>query len=245
MLVLTRRIGETIHVGSNVEIKFLSIIGKHAKVGIQAPRTIEILRGELSKEPSDEQLPENDRNQRRQGSRFAVLLVEDNPVHAKIISRILSKTAAAEVAVASSGEEAVERLCNADQADGSYSVPSLIMLDLRLPGMSGLDVLVRIKSDRQLRRTPVVILSSSDEPLDIERCFDAGANAFVTKSPNHDEFCASLNRIAGFWGSECQVAEKPRFELNGRLARETRLERTDREALQSRAKGIAPNTNVS
>ena len=147
--------------------------------------------------------------QRRQGSRFAVLLVEDDPMHAKIISRILSKTAATEVAVASSGEEAVERLCNAFQADGSGSVPSLIVLDLRLPGMSGLDVLVKIKSDRQLRRTPVVILSSSDEPLDIERCFDAGANAFVTKSPNHDEFCASLSRIADFWGSECQVAKKP------------------------------------
>jgi len=209
MLVLTRRIGETIHVGSNVEIKFLSISGNHAKVGIQAPRTIQILRGELSKQPSDEQLPEDDRNQRRQGSRFAVLLVEDDPVHAKIISRILSKTAAADVAVASSGEEAVERLCSAFQADGSDSMPNLIVLDLRLPGMSGLDVLVRIKSDRQLRRTPVVILSSSDEPFDIERCFDAGANAFVTKSPNHDEFCASLSRIADFWGSESQVAKKP------------------------------------
>ena len=209
MLVLSRRIGESIHVGSDVEIKFLSVRGKHAKVGIQAPPTIEILRGELAKQPSDEQLPEDDRKQRHQGARFAVLLVEDDPLHAKIISRILSKTAAAEVAVASSGEEAVERLCNADQADGSDSVPSLIMLDLRLPGMSGLDVLVRIKSERQLRRTPVVILSSSDEPLDIERCFDAGANAFVTKSPNHDEFCTSLSRIAGFWGSECQLAEKP------------------------------------
>src|SRR3989337_1369544 len=126
MLVLTRRIGETIHVGSNVEIKFLSISGNHAKVGIQAPRTIEILRGELSKQPSDEQLPEDDRNQRRQGSRFAVLLVEDDAVHAKIISRILSKTAGTDVAVASSGEEAVKRLCNADQTDGSDSVPNLI-----------------------------------------------------------------------------------------------------------------------
>ena len=211
MLVLTRRIGETIRVGSNVEIKFLSVSGKHAKVGIQAPRTIEILRGELSKWPSDEQFPEDNQNQRRRGSRFAVLLVEDDPAHAKIISRILSKIAAADVAVASSGEEAVERLCHADQADGSDSVANLIVLDLSLPGMSGLDVLVRIKSDRQLRRTPVVILSASDEPLDIERCFDAGANAFVTKSPNHDEFCASLSRIAGFWGSECHVAKKPSF----------------------------------
>ena len=208
MLVLTRRIGESIHVGSNVEIKFLSVRGKHAKVGIQAPRTIEVLRGELSKQPSYEQLSEDDRTERRPGPRFPVLLVEDDPVHAKIISRILAKTAAADVAVACSGEEAVERLCHADQADGSDSVPSLIVLDLRLPGMSGLDVLVRIKSDRQLRRTPVVILSASDEPLDIERCFDAGANAFVTKSPNHHEFCASLSRIAGFWGSECQVAEQ-------------------------------------
>ena len=211
MLVITRRIGESIHVGSNVEIKFLSVRGNGAKVGIQAPRTIQILRGELSKQPNDEQLLEDDRNQRRQGSRFAVLLVEDDPVHAKIISRILSKMAAAEVAVASSGEEAVERLWDVDQSHGSDSGPNLIMLDLRLPRMSGLDVLMRIKSDRQLRRTPVVILSASDEPLDIERCFDAGANAFVTKSPSHDEFCASLSRIAGFWGSDCQVAEKSRL----------------------------------
>ena len=58
MLVLTRRIGETIHVGSNVEIKFLSISGNHAKVGIQAPRTIEILRGELSS--STVSVPKND-----------------------------------------------------------------------------------------------------------------------------------------------------------------------------------------
>ena len=209
MLVLTRRIGETIHIGPNVEIKILSISDNRAKVGIQAPRTIEILRGELSREPRDEQLLEDDQVQRRERSGFAVLLVEDDRMHAKIISRILSKEAAAEVAVASSGEAAVERLCSAVQADGSDSVPSLIILDLELPGMSGLDVLVRIKSDRQLRRTPVVILSSSDDPLEIERCFDAGANAFVTKSPNHEEFSASLSRIAGFWGSECQVAKMP------------------------------------
>jgi len=207
MLVLTRRSGESIHVGSDVEIKFLSFHGKRAQVGIQAPRTIRILRGELFEVPIGERLPEEDRNQRGQGSRFAVLLVEDDPLHATIISRILSKTA--EVAVASSGEEAVERLCKAVQAGGFDSRPNLIVLDLRLPGMSGLDVLVRIKSDRQLRRTPVVILSSSDEPLDIERCFDAGANAFVTKSPNHDEFCASLSRIADFWGSQCRVAQHP------------------------------------
>jgi len=206
MLVLTRRSGESIHVGSDVEIKFLSFHGKRAQVGIQAPRTIRILRGELFEVPIGERLPEEDRNQRGQGSRFAVLLVEDDPLHATIISRILSKTA--EVAVASSGEEAVERLCKAVQAGGFDSRPNLIVLDLRLPGMSGLDVLVRIKSDRQLRRTPVVILSSSDESFEIERCFEAGANAFVTKSPNHDEFCASLSRIADFWGSQCQVAKQ-------------------------------------
>ena len=207
MLVLTRRSGESIHVGSDVEIKFLSFHGKRAQVGIQAPRTIRILRGELFEVPIGERLPEEDRNQRGQGSRFAVLLVEDDPLHATIISRILSKTA--EVAVASSGEEAVERLCKAVQAGGFDSRPNLIVLDLRLPGMSGLDVLVRIKSDRQLRRTPVVILSSSDESFEIERCFEAGANAFVTKSPNHDEFCASLSRIADFWGSQCRVAQHP------------------------------------
>ena len=154
------------------------------------------------------QLPKQDQDGRQRESKFAVLLVEDDPVHAKIITRMLQNSGAGDVVVAPSGEAAVRSLWDREKFTTSDPPPNLILLDLRLPGMSGLDVLVRIKSDRQLRRTPVVILSSSNEPFDIERCLDAGANAYVTKSPRHEEFCASLSRIGGFWGSECQVSEE-------------------------------------
>ena len=203
MLVLTRGIGESIHIGPDVELKIIST-GKRVKVGIEAPRTIEIWRGEIFDDLKNEHVPERDQDGPGWKSRFAVLLVEDNPVHAKIITHILRNTAAADVAVTPTGEEAVRSLWNADQVETFDGLPNLILLDLRLPGMSGLDVLVKIKSDRQLRKTPVVILSSSDEPFEIERCLAAGANAFVTKSPNHDEFRAALSRIAGFWGSDCK-----------------------------------------
>jgi carbon storage regulator CsrA len=205
MLVLTRGVGESIHIGPDVELKIIST-GKKIKVGIEAPRTIEIWRGEKS-----ERVPERHQEGQGRKSRFAVLLVEDNPVHAKIITHILRNTFAAEVAVTPTGEEAVRSLWNADEVETFAGLPNLILLDLRLPGMSGLDVLVKIKSDRQLRTTPVVILSSSDEPFEIERCLEAGANAFVTKSPNHDEFRAALSRIAGFWGSDCQTPEAYRL----------------------------------
>jgi len=211
MLVLTRGIGESIHIGPDVELKIISTGSKRVKVGIEAPRTIDIWRGELFHDLRSEHVPERDQDRQGRESRFAVLLVEDNPVHAKIITDILRNTAATDVAVTPTGEEAIESLWNADPVETSDGLPNLILLDLRLPGMSGLDVLVKIKSDRQLRKTPVVILSSSNEPFEIERCLAAGANAFVTKSPNHDEFRASLSRIAGFWGSDCQVSKELRL----------------------------------
>lgn len=207
MLVLTRQIGQSIQVGPDVEIKLLSVDGrKRARVGIEAPQSVNVWRSEL--EGSGEGLPPiQGANRATRTKEFAVLLVEDDPIHARLISRVLTRAAGAKVKVAPTGEAAVGRLFNGKQKDAPRR-PKMILMDLRLPGMSGLDLLARIKSDEKLRRTPVVMLSSSSQPAEIERCLDAGANAFVTKSPNYGELCASLSRIAGFWGAECRLPEE-------------------------------------
>lgn len=208
MLVLTRYIGQSIRVGSDVEIKLLSVDGrKRARVGIEAPQDVNIWRSELAE--AGESTPEMERQGRKKDAKeFAVLLVEDDPIHARLISRVLTRMSAAKVRVAPSGEEAAGTLWNGDREDGFARHPKIILMDLRLPGMSGLDLLARIKSDERLRRTPVVMLSSSSQPAEIERCLDAGANAFVTKSPNYDELCTSLSRIAQFWAGECRLPDE-------------------------------------
>ena len=202
MLVLTRNAGESIHIGPDVEFKIIST-GNRVKIGIEAPPAIRILRGEIR--ARQEQATDGDPQGDRPGSRLAVLIVEDNPVHAKIIAHTLSRQAVSRIAVASSGEEAVQNLWDGNGVDSHVGRPNLVLLDLGLPGMSGLDVLVRIKSDEQLRKTPVVVLSSTQESLEVERCLNAGANAFVTKSPDPAEMRSSLSRIADFWGMECRT----------------------------------------
>jgi carbon storage regulator CsrA len=207
MLVLTRYIGQSIQVGPGVEVKLLSVDGrKRARVGIEAPQDVNIWRTELGE--AGEAPPEMERQGRNADAKeFAVLLVEDDPIHARLISRVLTRTSAAKVRVAPSGEEAAGTLWNGHRDDGPPLRPRMILMDLRLPGMSGLDLLAQIKSDDRLRRTPVVMLSSSSQPAEIERCLDAGANAFVTKSPNYGELCTSLSRIAQFWAGECRLPD--------------------------------------
>lgn len=207
MLVLTRYIGQSIQVGPDVEIKLLSVDGrKRARVGIEAPQDVNIWRTELGEagEASSEMAG---RHGNADAKEFAVLLVEDDPIHARLISRVLTRTSAAKVRVAPSGEEAAATLWNGKREGGPPRHPKMILMDLRLPGMSGLDLLTRIKSDHRLRRTPVVMLSSSSQPAEIERCLDAGANAFVTKSPNYSELSTSLSRIAQFWAGECRLPD--------------------------------------
>ncbi|MCH8830516.1 MAG: response regulator [Planctomycetes bacterium] len=165
---------------------------------------------DVQAEPVDRKHKRSEYARHEQGRRseFSVLLVEDDPGHARLISKALANSSAAKVAVATTGEDAVRTLWQTDEQDEFVCPPKLVLLDLGLPGMSGLDVLVKIKSDRQLRRTPVVMLSASDDPASIERCLNAGANAFVTKSANPDDLRDSLSRIAGFWESESRLPEK-------------------------------------
>ncbi len=110
------------------------------------------------------------------------------------------------VQLRNSGEAAIRALgcCRNGAAGGP--LPDLVLLDLQLPGISGLDVLRLIRSTPALRALPVVILSCSKRELEIKRCMAASANAFVSKATGYEQFSESVVRIADFWTHARRVA---------------------------------------
>jgi two-component system response regulator len=131
-----------------------------------------------------------------------ILLVEDNPSDEKLAIFALKKTAMdMQVAVARDGADALAYLFGTDEhrdRDVS-STPALILLDLGLPRISGIEVLRRIRQDERTKTIPVVVLSASGEREDIDQCYGLGTNAYVRKPIDFAEFVRAATTIAHFW----------------------------------------------
>ena len=130
-----------------------------------------------------------------------ILLVEDNPDDAELtLFGLRSKAPAVEVDVVHDGVEALDYLgMNGAGAMPPETLPALILLDLKMPRMDGLAVLAALKRHPELRRIPVVMLSSSREPRDIADSYDLGANAYVLKSMELDDFVQAIGAAQKFW----------------------------------------------
>jgi CheY-like chemotaxis protein len=128
-----------------------------------------------------------------------VLLVEDNPGDVRLITEALKDARIhAHISVAPDGVEALALL----RREGKYAtavLPDLILLDLNLPRMNGHEVLTTIKQDENLRRIPVVIVTSSKADQDIAASYDLHANCFVTKPVDLDQFFNVVAAIRDFW----------------------------------------------
>lgn len=128
-----------------------------------------------------------------------ILLVEDNPDDVDLTARALRKFKVAnELVVARDGEEALEYLLG-DAAGNGATLPQLVLLDLKLPRVDGLEVLKRIRAADRTRMLPVVILTSSREEQDIMAGYSLGANSYVRKPVNFDEFVDSVNQLGLYW----------------------------------------------
>jgi two-component system, chemotaxis family, response regulator Rcp1 len=130
------------------------------------------------------------------GSELHLLLVEDNPGDVDLMLEVLRESDALpqhRVTVAVDGVEALERL------RGPGGLPDLVILDLNLPKKDGRSVLREMKSDDRLRQIPVVILSSSGADRDLVEAYDLGANCFVTKPSNLDDYFETVRGIKSFW----------------------------------------------
>ncbi|HEY2083553.1 MAG TPA: response regulator [Verrucomicrobiae bacterium] len=137
---------------------------------------------------------------------FTVLLVEDDLNDIFLVKRAFKMAHLANpLQVVTDGEEATHYLSGRGKyADRSaYPLPKLIVMDIKMPRMSGFDVLEWIKHDGTLRRVPVVIVSSSDRSEDIDRAYELGANAYMIKPVNFRAVEHLFESITHYWGLEC------------------------------------------
>ena len=127
-----------------------------------------------------------------------ILLVEDNPDDQALTTRALKKNKILnEVVMAGDGAEALELLFPAGGGDGLR--PGLILLDLKLPKVDGLEVLRRLRADPRTEIVPVVVLTSSKEQEDVLDSYHSGANGYVRKPVNFADFSEAVSTLGMFW----------------------------------------------
>jgi len=131
-----------------------------------------------------------------------ILLVEDNPDDVELTLRAFKESKLAnEIVVVRDGKEALDYLF----CEGAYagrdpeSAPEVVLLDLKLPKIDGLEVLRRLRADERTRRQPVVVLTSSGEQKDIVTSYDYGANSFIRKPVDYAQFLEAVKHLGLYW----------------------------------------------
>lgn len=131
-----------------------------------------------------------------------ILLVEDNPDDVELTKRALQQNNITnELVVRHDGVEALEYLIQscASPVAGGAGLPAVILLDINLPRMDGLDLLRRIRADERLKLLPVVMLTSSKEDQDILRSYDSGANSYIRKPVEFEQFNDAVHQLGLYW----------------------------------------------
>jgi two-component system, response regulator len=131
-----------------------------------------------------------------------ILLVEDNQSDAELTIRALKKKNLADNLIhVHNGEQAIDFLF----AQGQFHLrditqsPKVVLLDLKMPKLNGVEVLARIRSDGRTAKIPVVILTSSKEDQDVEKCYSLGVNSYVVKPVEFDEFLNVVSEVGVYW----------------------------------------------
>ncbi|HEX7953737.1 MAG TPA: response regulator [Burkholderiales bacterium] len=129
-----------------------------------------------------------------------ILLVEDNPADAELTIRALKKNHLANNLVwVKDGVEALDFIFAADARQNRVNSPKLILLDLKLPKVDGIEVLRAIKTDARTRTLPVVMLTSSQEERDIVESYELGVNSYIVKPVDFDKFLEMVSQVGLYW----------------------------------------------
>jgi two-component system response regulator len=131
-----------------------------------------------------------------------ILLVEDNEDDVRLTKRALQKNSITnKLIVVGDGIAALDYLRAAAEPgdDQARVLPAVILLDLKLPKMDGMEVLRQIREDPKLRRQPVVVLTTSKEDQDILKSYDLGANSYIRKPVDFEQFSAAINQLGLYW----------------------------------------------
>ncbi len=144
------------------------------------------------------------------GKPVSIIMIEDDEGHARLIEKNIRRAGVSnEIIPFANGTDALNYLFG---ADGSGAVSAgrqlLILLDLNLPDMGGVDILDKVKANVHTKRSPVVVLTTTDDSREIQRCYDLGANVYITKPVDYDGFANAIRQL-GLFFSVIQVPETP------------------------------------
>jgi CheY-like chemotaxis protein len=135
-----------------------------------------------------------------------IVMIEDDEGHARLIEKNIRRAGISnDLKHFTDGTSGLEYLFN-DPNGPCQNGPALVLLDLNLPDMSGTEILARIKSDDHMRRTPVVVLTTTDDKQEIQRCYDLGCNVYITKPVNYESFADAIRQL-GLFLSVIQVPD--------------------------------------
>ena len=135
-----------------------------------------------------------------------VIMVEDDPGHARLIEKNIRRAGVNnEIRHFESGTAALRHMFQSEVRDNG---PLLVLLDLNLPDMSGTDILEKLKADEKLKRAPVVVLTTTDDQREIQRCYTLGCNVYITKPVEYETFSQAIRQL-GLFLSIMQVPETP------------------------------------
>jgi two-component system, response regulator len=138
-----------------------------------------------------------------------ILLAEDSPADAEMaMDALVDAHLANPVVHVEDGVDCLDYLCSRGAWEGrDTGDPAVVLLDIKMPRMNGFEVLTKMREDERLRRIPVVILSSSREESDLARSWDLGANAYVIKPVDVDQFFEAVRTLGQFWAVLNQAPE--------------------------------------
>ncbi len=138
----------------------------------------------------------------------SIVMIEDDEGHARLIEKNIRRAGVNnEIVPFANGTDALKYLLGADgSGNASAGRQQLILLDLNLPDMTGIDILEKLKANHHTKRSPVVVLTTTDDAREIQRCYDLGANVYITKPVNYEGFANAIRQL-GLFFSVMQVPE--------------------------------------
>jgi CheY-like chemotaxis protein len=134
------------------------------------------------------------------GEPLVILLAEDDDGHATLVRRNLQRSGVAnEVVRVADGQETLDFVwCTGAYAGRTRNGPLLILLDIKMPRIDGVETLRRLKADPTTHGIPVIMLTTTDDPREIERCYELGCNVYVTKPVEYERFVAAIRQLGLF-----------------------------------------------
>ena len=131
---------------------------------------------------------------------LSILLAEDDDGHATLVQRNLKRAGIVnDVTHVKDGQEALDfARCQGAYAGRTLNGPLLLLLDIKMPRVDGVEVLRQIKSDKQTEHIPVIMLTTTDDPREVQRCYELGCSVYITKPVSYDDFVEAIKRLGLF-----------------------------------------------